>query len=84
MPRLWMFSIVLSMRPNQYSIPLPIDKGNLVITSSYLGGHLSSKEFKISLLTHKYEAFDMEEGETINMMYNRFNDIIMVSRVLWR
>lgn len=34
------------------------------------------KEYKINLLTSQYEAFKME-GETINAVYNRFNDIIV-------
>lgn len=34
------------------------------------------KESKISLFTYKYEVFRME-SETINAMYNYFNDIII-------
>lgn len=40
-------------------------------------GTFEVKEYKISLLTHKYEVFKMEESEPINDMYNRFNDIIV-------
>lgn len=35
------------------------------------------KETMISLLTHKYEVFKMEKGETINIIYNHFNDIMV-------
>lgn len=39
-------------------------------------GTTQVKEFKISILTHKYELFKIEENETINDMYDRFNDIV--------
>ena len=34
------------------------------------------KENKISLLVHKYELFKMEEDESIQEMFDRFNDIL--------
>src|SRR5262249_20058406 len=34
------------------------------------------KATKVSLLTHKYELFKMEEGETINDMFTRFSSIL--------
>ena len=34
------------------------------------------KENKVSLLVHKYELFKMKEGEGIQKMFNRFNDIL--------
>lgn len=35
------------------------------------------KNSKISVLTSQYEAFKMEDGESINAMYNQFNDILV-------
>ena len=34
------------------------------------------KENKISLMVHKYELFKMEKEETIQEIFDRFNDII--------
>ena len=34
------------------------------------------KENKVSLLIHKYELFKMKEGEGIQEMFDRFNDIL--------
>src|SRR5438270_11362154 len=34
------------------------------------------KEFKISVIVHKFELFTMNEGESITEMYTRFTDII--------
>ena len=34
------------------------------------------KENKVSLLVHKYELFKMKEGEGIQEMFDRFNDIL--------
>lgn len=36
------------------------------------------KEFKISLITLQYEAFEIEDGESINVMHNQFNNIVVV------
>lgn len=38
------------------------------------------KEFKISLVTHKYDVFKVEEGE----MYNCSNDIIVHLKGIWK
>lgn len=50
---------------------------NLEAPWSYDEGTSQVKESKISVLAFQYEAFKMEEGETINTMYNRFNNIIV-------
>lgn len=42
-----------------------------------LEGILQVKESKINLLTCKYETFKIKDGESINAIYNRFNDIIV-------
>ena len=34
------------------------------------------KENKVSLIMHKYELFKMEEEESIEEMFDRFNDIL--------
>lgn len=38
------------------------------------------KEFKISLLTHKYEVFKIDNDETITLMYDRFNNKLYVPK----
>lgn len=35
------------------------------------------KDFKISVLTSQFEAFKMEDCESINVTYNRFNNIVV-------
>ena len=40
------------------------------------------KENKVSLLVHKYELFKMKEGEGIQEMFDRFNDILNGLRAL--
>ena len=34
------------------------------------------KKNKVSLLVHKYELFKMKEGEGIQEIFDRFNDIL--------
>lgn len=38
------------------------------------------KEFKISLLTHKYEVFKIDNDKTITLMYDRFNNKLYVPK----
>lgn len=42
------------------------------------------KESKISLLTHRYKVFKMEENQNVNAMYNRFNDIVLNLKGCWK
>lgn len=79
----WMPFNVLLMWQNLIGYPLSNSKRNLRIIWGYSWGYLLSKIFKISLVTHKYDVFKVEEGETVKVMYNGSNDIILGLKGLW-
>lgn len=76
MPRLWMPSIVLLVRLNSIKYIYVNQYKKFGNSWGYPWRDISS-ESKISFITQKYEVFEMEVCETINTMYNQFNDIIV-------
>lgn len=61
----------------QKGLPLYDRRGNMRFIWITHEGTTQIKESQISLLTHRYAVFKMDENETINAMYNRFNDIFV-------
>lgn len=60
------------MRPNSIRSPLIWDL--FEVTHE---GASQFKESKTSLLTHIHDIFKMEDNETINAIYNRFNYFVV-------